>query len=232
MSTATRLDAQIHHHIVRGLIDEGRAPGLVALSELVGAGMEAIVAALRHLEANHGIVCHPGTTDPWVVHPFSLTPTATWVQGSRCGWWAPCIWCALGIARLVRENVVIHTRIGGEAEDLDIHVDGGAVRERTLLVHFAVPLRAAWNNVHHTCATVLPFETEPDVDAWSERHAIAKGAVVPIDQVAELARIWYGRHGDADWEKWSIAQTSAIFSGVGLRGDFWRLEGDAGGRSF
>jgi hypothetical protein len=74
------------------------------------------------------------------------------------------------------------------------------VREDDIVTHFAVPLRSAWDNVHHYCATVLPFRSEEDVDAWSRRHAIPKGAVVPIAQVAELARVRYGKHADHDWE--------------------------------
>ena len=81
-------------------------------------------------------------------------------------------------------------------------------------------------------STVLPFRSEADVDAWCLRHAIAKGAVAPIGQVAELARVWYGKHADHDWKKWSIAQARQIFERVGLTGPFWALETDAGGQTF
>jgi hypothetical protein len=66
------------------------------------------------------------------------------------------------------------------------------VREDNIVMHFAVPLRRAWDNVHHYCATVLPFRSEGDIDAWSRRHAIPKGAVVPIVQVAELGQRFLG----------------------------------------
>jgi hypothetical protein len=168
-----------------------------------------------------------GTPPRWLFHPFSLSPTATWVQAGKLGWWAPCIWCALGVGVLVGEDVVIHSRMGGESENLGIHVSGGFVREHNIVTHFAVPLRSAWNNVHHYCATVLPFRSEAEVDAWSRRHAIPKGAVVPIAQVAHLARLWYGKHADPDWEKWSVAQAREIFGRVGLTGPFWALEAAA-----
>jgi len=106
------------------------------------------------------------------------------------------------------------------------------VREDDIVTHFAVPFGSAWDNVHHYCATVLPFRSEEDVDAWSRRHPIPKGAVVPIAQLAELARVWYGKHADHDWEKWSIAQARQIFEQVGLTGPFWALETDAGGQPF
>jgi hypothetical protein len=40
-------------------------------------------------------------------------------------------------------NATIHTRIGGEREDIDIHVEKGRVRESDLWVHFALPPRDA-----------------------------------------------------------------------------------------
>lgn len=180
--------------------------------------------AFKRLEASHSLICHPGRTAPWVIHPFSLSPTATWVQAGKLGWWAPRIRCALGVGVLVGEDVVIHSRIGGEAEDLDIHVSRGLVHDNNVVTHFAVPLHSAWGNVHHYCATVLPFISEAEVDAWSRRHAIPKGAVVPIAQVAHLAQLWYGKHADRGWEKWSAAQARKIFGRVGLTGPFWALE--------
>lgn len=232
MNEERSLDSAIHYHLVRGLIDDGFAPGIAKLQELVATELPSVLEALKRLEASHSIVCHPDHAAPWVIHPFSLSPTATWVQAGQRGWWAPCIWCALGVATLVGDDVVIHSRIGGEAEDLDLHVHGGHVREDSIVTHFAVPLRSAWNNVHHYCATVLPFRSEADVDAWSRRHCILKGAVVPIAQVAEIARLWYGKHADRDWEKWSVVQARDIVERAGLNGSFWALDGDSRGKPF
>src|ERR1700744_5705152 len=36
--------------------------------------------AFKRLEASHSLICHPGHTAPWVIHPFSLSPTATWCR--------------------------------------------------------------------------------------------------------------------------------------------------------
>jgi hypothetical protein len=123
------LDSAIHYHLVRGLIDDGFAPNIARLQELVATEPASVLEALKRLEASHSVVCHPDHAAPWVIHPFSLSPTATWVQAGQRGWWAPCIWCALGVAALVSDDVVIRSRIGGEAENLDIHVRGGRVCE-------------------------------------------------------------------------------------------------------
>jgi hypothetical protein len=121
-------------------------------------------------------------------------------------------------------NAVIHARIGGEMEDVDIHIVNGDVVEKDLWVHFAVPPQSAWDNVHHFCATVLPFRRDADVQAWSVRHGIPVGVAVPIARVNGLGREWYGHHCDPDWRKWSVAEAIKIFKTVGLVGPFWDLE--------
>jgi hypothetical protein len=83
------LDAALHFHIVQGLLKDGSPPSEPNLSRLAAVEPAAVRAGLQRIEADHGIVCHPGTSTPWVVHPFSLTPTATWVHSGKRGWWAP-----------------------------------------------------------------------------------------------------------------------------------------------
>jgi hypothetical protein len=43
--------------------------------------------------------------------------------------------------------------------------------------------------------------------------------------VLDLGRVWYGRHLDRDWRKWTVPEAQAVFDQVGLTGDFWRLPG-------
>jgi len=139
------------------------------------------------------------------------------------------MWCACGVATLVSGDATIHTRIGGEGEDVDIHVEKGRVRESDLWVHFALPPRNAWDCVHHFCATVLPFRSPEDVRTWCDRHGIPMGAVAPIVQVMDLGREWYARHAYPDWRKWTVREAAEIFRKVGFVGDFWEIPTTEGG---
>ena len=139
------------------------------------------------------------------------------------------MWCACGVATLVGGDATIHTRIGGEGDDIDIHVEAGRVRESDLWVHFAVPPRNAWDCVHHFCATVLPFHDPEDVQTWSERHGIALGASAPIAQIMNLGREWYGCHADPEWRKWTAREAAGIFRKVGLTDPFWQIPEIEGG---
>lgn len=216
--------AVVHHAFVEPLLRTGKAPKRTEVAAAFNISVAVLDAALAALEATHGAVLDPHSGEPWVLHPFSLTPTGTWVEQGGLGWWAPCPWCAFGIAGLVGGNATIHTWLGGERESVAIHVVGGRVVEDDLWIHFAVPPRDAWNNVHRFCATVLPFREQADVTEWCARHGIEHGATVPAAQIWELGREWYARHADPDWHKWTGAQAAAIFEHVGLTGPFWRFE--------
>jgi hypothetical protein len=212
----------LHGEIIRSLLATGKCPTNDELAERLG--VDHIQALLQGLAEMHGIVLHPHEPRPWVIHPFSLTPTLNYVVKDDKGWWAPCIWCALGIAALAGGDVKICTREGGEEDSLVLAVKDGVPQDSRWLVHFSIPPREAWNNVHEHCALVLPFSNESGVDKWLQRHGGRKGQVVPINQVAHLARRWYGTHASPDWHKWSIEEAQQIFTECGLTGDFWNLQ--------
>jgi hypothetical protein len=216
--------SRVHHAIVSALLDTGAAP---STDDLVGAlkvSRAEVVASLHRLEAEHGIVLDPASKEPWIIHPFSLSPTATFVEKGELGWWAPCMWCAFGVCALAGGAAQIHARIGGEAEEIKVDVtDGHPASNIELLVHFAIPPRDAWNNVNAYCATVLPFRDEAGIDRWSARHRLPRGEGVPIARVAALGRVWYGRHAEPDWRKWSLREAADLFARVGLVGPFWDL---------
>lgn len=214
----------LHHRIIRDLLDTGRCPANPELASCLQISEAELEARFRSLEATHGIVLHPDRAAPWVIHPFSLTPTATWVETTDRGWWAPCLWCALGIATLAGGDVRVYSRLGGEGESVTIQVrDGEPVDPGSLCVHFSIRPADAWNNVHAHCAMVLPFRTRDDVRKWTARHALPSGESIPLGQVAALARRWYGGHADPHWRKWSVAEAQEIFHAVGLKSEFWNL---------
>jgi hypothetical protein len=217
-------DSRTHACVLRAIVDHGRAPTIEEIAGALSLAGDEARASLRRLHASHGLVLDPARDDVWIAHPFSLSPTATWVEAESRGWWAPCLWCACGIVRLCAPTSRVHARWMGEGEPLVISfVDGAPISHPDLLVHFATPPREAWDNVVRWCASVLPFSCAEDVDRWCERHGIARGESIPLRRVADLAAHWYGRHLDEDWRKWTLVEAQAIFDHQGLVGDFWRL---------
>lgn len=214
--------AKIHHELIATLVNTGTCPNRSELSIRLNMPVAEIERALRSLAEARGVVLHPHVCEPWVVHPFSTTPTPHWVEGRGVSWWAPCLWCAFGIATLVGGQTRIHTRIAGEAEPLVIQVfDGHPAGLEKVLVHFAIPPARAWDNVHQHCSMVLPFHSREDIASWCERHKLPRGEPVPLHRVARLAQAWYGTHGDLNWHKWTADEARHIFQAAGLVSAFW-----------
>ncbi len=209
----------LHHAILRSFVERGYPPTTRELSDELGADASP---GLRALADDHGVVLLPGSTEIWIAHPFSATPTAVWVTLGDRGWWAPCVWCALGVVALVGDEAKVRVRIGGEQDEVVFTVRGEQVTP-SAFVHFPLPPREAWRNVVAWCSMVLPFRAASDAAAWSARHRLPSGAVVEIDRVLALARAWYGGHLAPDWRKHTVDEATKIFSAVGLVGPHWEL---------
>jgi len=216
--------SQLHYELIRGLMEGGVCPTNSAVAAAMGTSVADVEEGLRELASIHGVVLHPHVCEPWILHPFSLTPTMHWIEGERGSWWAPCVWCALGVAALAGGRARIHMRYGAEGESLELDVVDGVPAREDIWVHFAIPPVRAWDNVHQHCALVLPFHSQEEIAEWCGRHGVALGEAVPIAKVARLARTWYGSHASPEWRKWSVAEAQDIFAGAGLTSDFWRLK--------
>jgi hypothetical protein len=69
------------------------------------------------------------------------------------------------------------------------------------------------------------FRSEEHVDRWLQEANWPKGAVVPLMQVWELAKAWYGDPRTRDWRPRTRDESQAVLASAGLTGDFWELPG-------
>ena len=214
---------QVRFQINRYIMEKGFAPVMSSLGRVLNSVDVMVKNGLQQLAENHAIVLHPNSLQIWVAHPFALFPTLFWVESGTRKWWGNCAWCSLGIAAIAKADCSIFTKLSGEKDPLRIDVKGGNVLQNDLLVHFAIPAKQLWDNVIYTCANMLAFETEIQIDDWCKRHDVPKGQVVPINQVWELAKLWYGNYLDDTWTRKTPEYAESIFRKVGLSGAFWKL---------
>lgn len=73
--------SRLHYELIRGLIQNGSCPGKYELAAQLGVTPAELDDIFRALAAIHGVVLHPHTPAPWIIHPFSLTPTLNWIEG-------------------------------------------------------------------------------------------------------------------------------------------------------
>jgi hypothetical protein len=214
----------LHQRILQHILSHGHAPDNGTLAAEFGVSEQELVSALQSLADYHGVVLHPHSPRIWVIHPFSLAPTNFVVENSKGQWWSNCAWCALGAAALLDTDVTIRTALGADGHQVELHIRDGELLETGYWVHFPVPMHQAWENVIYTCSTMLLFESESEVNAWCQRHAISKGDLQPVSTIWDFAKVWYGRHLEPDWKKWSTDEAARIFQRFGLIGPTWELQ--------
>jgi len=56
-----------------------------------------------------------------------------------------------------------------------------------------------------------------------EGHVKNRGAFMSTDQAWRLADAWYHDRADPEWRRKTPAEAEAVFTSIGLTGDFWRL---------
>lgn len=220
----TPLDLKVRGALTRSIAELQHAPSNDELAIRAGCSLGECEAALTVLAEEHALLLHPGTKKLWVVHPFALSPGSCWVEIEDKGWWANCLYCAFGIAAAIGSDANIFTRMGGEREHLHVRIRDGEVTEEALLFHLSTPPREWWDNVIHACASFQPFRTEQDIDSWCERHALPKGAVVPLPRMWRFAQDWYGSYVREPWRKRSSSEAQEIFKRHGFTSPFWSIQ--------
>jgi hypothetical protein len=214
---------KLRYHINQFIFDNGFAPTVPELAGITQKNRAIIESSLRALADHNALVLHPNTFDIWVAHPFALFPTLFWVRAGDKKWWGNCTWCSLGIATLTNTDTDIYTKLEGTEEPIIIQVKDGKVMDENYVVHFPLPAKRTWDNVIHFCANTLTFRGERDVYHWCDQHRVTKGQVLPINQVWELAKLWYGYYLDPDWQRKTPEFAERIFTRVGLTSAFWKL---------
>jgi hypothetical protein len=219
-------DLAAHDEAVRGALTRaiaalGHAPDESALASELDLDIEELHASLRRLADANALMLHPGTTKPWAVHPFALAPGSCWVRTPARGYWANCLYCAIGIAAALKCEAEITTRLGGEAETVTYRVTDSAITPEKHVFHLSTPPARWWDNVIFACSSFQPFRGEADIDHWCQAHALPRGAVMTLPQLRAFASDWYGGYVDRPWRKRSASEVSRLFARHGLTGPFW-----------
>jgi hypothetical protein len=217
-------NSNLHHAIIKGIIDNGFAPNVEDLSKILNVSKEEIIKGLHRLQEYHGVVLHPNEPKIWVIHPFSLAPTNFYIKSNKGEWWGNCAWCSLGVAALLKDDVKITTTIGAETKQIEINIINGEIQEKNYFIHFPIPMKNAWDNVIYTCSNMLVFDSEEQIEVWSHKHNIPKGDVQPIEKIWNFSKKWYGNHLNPEWKKWSIEEAKHLFKAFQLKGRIWELE--------
>jgi hypothetical protein len=217
----TTTASELHTAIIRHVAERGFAPSTKTLQQHLGWSEPEVERALRQLADIRGVILKPNRVDVWAIHPFTLMPTATWVEAETGSWWANCAWCALGIGAALGQDIRVLSRIGAEDEPLEFRVRAGQPSVKGLLIHFPFPPHEWWSNPYNPCGGILFFSHDSQVSAWCARHGFPRGDVIELAAGIALAREWFGDYLKPTWRRKTPDEARQVFRSLGLNDEFW-----------
>lgn len=70
---------------------------------------------------------------------------------------------------------------------------------------------------------MLLFRDEGHARKWREGHRIDQGGTMTLQTGWRLAQLWYTDKREPRWRRRTLDEAEAVFAGLGLVGEFWRL---------
>jgi hypothetical protein len=151
MTGGAKRDVVVKQAIYAALADTGRAPDSREVAETLSLPEPDVLAAFDRLHRQRLLVPEPG--DPSRIRmapPFSGVPTAFRVHARDRGYFANCVWDALGIAAALNAVAVVDASDGHTGEPLSLAVTRDGPLPTSLVAHFAVPAAHWWDDILRT----------------------------------------------------------------------------------
>ena len=143
------LDKQVRLQVYRHFLTTGHAPTRQEVAHALALPLPHIQSAYQRLSAGKALVLQK-SGEVLMAEPFSAVPTAFVVESGTRMWWGNCIWDALGIAALLKEDARVVTACGCCHEAMSLEIQAGTLLKIPGVVHFALPPRVWWDDVVFT----------------------------------------------------------------------------------
>ena len=145
----TSYDRKVRLHVYNHFIKSGRAPTFAEAAEALTSTASEVQAAYQRLAEGKALVLQ-GNREILMAEPFSAVPTPFVVESGKQFWWANCIWDALGVPALLKEDARILTSCGCCGDVMTLEVKERKLVDSSGVAHFAVPARDWWKDVVFT----------------------------------------------------------------------------------
>ena len=145
-----RLDLEIRRHVYDQLLNGRAAPTIAATAAALGVEPSKVRAGFERLAQARVLVLQEGSREIMMANPFSAVPTPFHVEAGGHSWWGPCIWDALGILAMVKQDGRIRTACGDCGEAMTLTIKQGTLTAGESIIHFGLPAKHWWDNIVFT----------------------------------------------------------------------------------
>jgi hypothetical protein len=144
------LDKRVRYYVFDAARETGMPPGSEDIAASLGCGPAAARGALQRLADVHMLVLQKGSGEILMAGPFSAIPTAFPVKSGGKAYYGNCIWDAMGIPAMLKQDATIESSCACCGTAMQLRVREGRLQPATGVVHFALPAGRWWDNVVFT----------------------------------------------------------------------------------
>jgi hypothetical protein len=219
---------ELRQVVYREFVEEGHPPTAAEAARRLQLGVEEVLAGWGHLHDRHELVLDGDRFTVRMAHPFSARQMHFVVASAEQKWWGGCAWDSFGIMAALDQEVLVATTCLGCGRPLAVLADPQAPPSEPYVAHFLVPAARWWDDVVRTCSTIRLACGPGHVERWATDVGERVGAVVGLETMWRLGKVWYGDRLHDDHRRRTPQEATAVFAGLGLTGPFWAMGDPAG----
>ncbi len=141
------LDKEVRRYVYDHTMREGSPPTAAEAASALSTTSDAVGASFQRLADGHILVLQQGTGEILMANPFSAVPTPFLVRGEGGSWYGNCIWDAMGIPAMLKQDVTIDASCGCCGTAMQLRVFDGSLEEAPGIAHFAIPAAHWWDDI-------------------------------------------------------------------------------------
>lgn len=143
-------DFKIRRHVYDTVMREGALPTITETASALRTTSGEVSASFQRLAGGHILVLQQTSGEILMANPFSAVPTAFLVQSKGRNYYGNCIWDAMGIPAMLKQDAVIQASCACCGTAMSLKVTDNSLAEAPGIAHFALPAAHWWDNVVFT----------------------------------------------------------------------------------
>lgn len=140
-------DKEVRRYVYDYVMKKGVPPAIIEAATGLSSAQSEIRASFQRLADAHMLVLQRDSGEILMANPFSAVPTPFLVQVGARSFYGNCIWDAMGIPAMLRQDAVVRASCGDCGTAMNLKITNGSLEKAEGIVHFAIPAAHWWDDI-------------------------------------------------------------------------------------
>jgi hypothetical protein len=143
----SELDQLVRYHVYDHVMREGLPPTMTETSSVLSRTTDDVRASFQRLADGHIFVLQKIDGEILMANPFSAVPTSFLVKTESGSYYGNCIWDALGIPAILKQDATIEASCGCCSASMNLRVTNGLLQKANGIAHFGISAAHWWDDI-------------------------------------------------------------------------------------